>query len=127
MTVSKTPGRTIGPGLLPDDSANNEMFPSGAVLSPVMVTFCPSLNIGSEDVATGATGFAAVWAGGTTTVATGATVAVGGGAGVKEADASLLGVTAACGGASTGAGGATGAGAIGFGFMAIGGGVLSPR
>ena len=37
---------------------------------------------------------------------------------------SLLGLGAACG---AGAGGATGAGANGFGFMAIGGGVLSPR
>ena len=45
-------------------------------------------------------------------------------AGAKGAEASLLGLGAACG---AGAGGATGAGANGFGFMAIGGGVLSPR
>ena len=99
------------------------MFPSGAVLSPVTVTFCPSLNIGSEEVATGATAFAAVWGGGTTAGDTGVTAVGERGA----AGASLLGVTAACGGASTGAGGATGAGATGFGFMATGGGVLSPR
>ena len=32
MTVSETPGRTIGPGLLLDESANNGMFPPEAVL-----------------------------------------------------------------------------------------------
>ncbi len=127
MTVSETPRRTIGPGLLLDDSAYNDMVPSGVVLSPVTVTFCPSLNIGSEGDTTGTTDFAAVWGGGVTAGAVGVTVVEGGVDGVKGAETSLLGVTTACGGASVGAGGATGAGAAGFGFMATGGGVLSPR
>src|SRR5262245_17708120 len=60
MTVSETPRRTIGPVLPPDDSAYNGMFPSGAVLSAVTVTFCPSLNMGSREGATGAADPAAV-------------------------------------------------------------------
>ena len=111
MTVSETPGRTIGPGLLLDESPNNGMLPPGACSSTVTVTFCPSLNIGSS--------------GGTTAgAAAGATPVVGEVAGAKGAEASLLGLEAACG---AGAGGATGAGANGFGLMAVGGGVLSPR
>ena len=124
MTVSETPGRTFGPGLLLDESANNEMLPPGAISSTVTVTFCPSLNIGSRGGTTGAAGLAAVWGGGTTAGAAGATAVVGEVAGAKGAEASLLGLGAACG---VGAVGATGAGANGFGFMAIGGGVLSPR
>jgi hypothetical protein len=124
MTVSETPGRTIGPGLLFDESANNEMLPPGAFSSIVTVTFCPSLNIGSKGGTTGAEGLAAAWGGGTTAGAAGATAVAGEVAGAKGAEASLLGLGAACG---AGAGGTTGAGADGFGFIAIGGGVLSPR
>ena len=125
MTVSETPGRTIGPGLLLDESANNGMLPPGALSSTVTVTFCPSLNIGSREGAAGAPGLAAVWGGGTTAGAAGATVAAGEVAGVKGAKAPLLGLGEACG---AGAGGITGAGVDGFGFMAIGGvEVLSPR
>ena len=124
MTVSETPGRTIGPGLLLDESANNGMLPLGAIASTVTVTFCPSLNIGSRGGTTGVAGFVAVWDGGTTAGAAGATAVSGVVAGAKGAEASSLGMGAACG---AGAGGATGAGANGFGFMVIGGGVLSPR
>jgi hypothetical protein len=124
MMVSETPGRTSGPGLLLDESVYNEMFPSGAVLSPVMVTFCPSLNIGSEGGATGA--LAAVGGGGVVAGDTGVTATVGA-VGGKGAEASLPGGAMACGGAGIGAGGATGAGAAGLGFMATGGGVLSPK
>ena len=123
MTVNETPGRTIGPGLLFDESANNGMLPPGAVSSTVTVTFCPSLNIGSREGATGAAGLAAVWAGTTAGVA-GVTAVAGEVVGAKGAEASLLGLGAACG---AGAGGATGAGTNGFGLMATGGGVLSPR
>ena len=118
-----TPGRTIGPGLLLDESANNEMLPPGAVSSTVTVTFCPSLNIGARGGATGVAGFTAVW-GGTTAGAAGVTAVAGEVPGAKGAEATSLGLGAVCG---TGAGGAMGAGENGFGFMAIGGGVLSPR
>jgi len=124
MIVSETPGRTIGPGLLLDESANNGVFPPGAVSSAVTVTFCPSLNIGSEEGATGAVGLAAVWDGGMTAGAAGVMVTAGEVAGVKGGEAPLFGLATAC---DAGTGGATGAGAEGFGFMAIGGGVLSPR
>ena len=126
-TVSEIPGRTIGPGLLLNESANNGMLPPGAISSVVTVTFCPSLNIGSRGVTTGAEGFVAAWVGGTTAGAVGATAVAGAAGAVAEAkgaEASLLGLGAACG---AGARGATGAGTDGFGFMAIGGGVLSPR
>jgi hypothetical protein len=119
--VNTTPGRTIGPGLLLDESTNNEMFPPGAVSFPVTVTRCPSLNIGSEEGATGAAGLAAVWGGGTTA---GVVPTAGEDAGANGAEGPLLGLVSACG---AGIGGATGAGVEGFGFMAIGGGVLSPR
>lgn len=78
MTVNEVPGRTIGPGWLLDESANNEMVPPGASSSAVTVTFCPSANIGllREDTS-GAPGLAAVWAGGTVAGVAGAT-AVGG-------------------------------------------------
>src|SRR6185295_6274375 len=72
MTVSEAPARTIGPGLLLDESANNGILPPGAISSTVMVTFCPSPNIGSSVDTTGATGLAAVWGGGVTAGATGA-------------------------------------------------------
>ena len=124
MIVSETPGRTIGPGLLLDESANNGVFPPGAVSSAVTVTFCPSLNIGSEEGATGAVGLAAVWDGGMTAGAAGVTVTEGEVAGAKGGEAPLFGLATAC---DAGTGGATRAGAEGFGFMAIGGGVLSPR
>src|SRR5438477_4913050 len=90
MTVSETPGRTIGPGLLLDESANNGMLPPGAISSVVTVTFCPSLNIGSRGGTTGGEVFAAVWVGGTiagVVVVTGGAGAVAGG---KGAGASLL-------------------------------------
>lgn len=124
MTVSETPGRTINPSLLLDESANNGMLPPGAMSSTVTVTFCPSLNIGSRGGTTGAAGLVVVWDGGTAAGAAGATAVGGVVAGAKGAEASSLGLGAAGG---AGAGGATGAGANGFGFMAIGGGVLSPR
>src|SRR5262245_3666845 len=134
MTVSETPGRTIGPGLLLAESANNGILPPGAMSSAVTVTFCPSLNIGSR---VGVTGFAAVWDGGTTVGATGVTAVAGG-------DAGATGVTAVAGGdaGATGAGasglglgivgwvatgGATGVGAAGFGVAVIGGGGVSPK
>lgn len=123
MTVSEIPGRMVGPGLLLDESANNGLLPPGAVSFIVMVTFCPSLNIGSREGATGAAGIAAAWGGGTTAVAAGGTAA-GEVPGVKGAEVPLLGPGVACG---AGAGGTTGAGSDGFGFMAIGGGVLSSR
>ena len=103
------------------------MLPPGAISSVVTVTFCPSLNIGSRGGTTGAEGFAAAWVGGTTAGAVGATAVAGAAGAVAEAkgaEASLLGLGAACG---AGARGATGAGTDSFGFMAIGGGVLSPR
>ena len=121
MTVSETPGRMIGPGLLLDESANNGIPPPAAMSSAVTATFCPSLNIGSRG---GATGLAAVGGGGATTEAVGVTAVAEEVAGAKGAEASLLGLGAACG---AGVGGATGAGANGFGIMATGGGVLSPR
>ena len=125
MMVSEAPGRTIGPGLLLDESANNGMPPPRALSSTVTVTFCPSLNIGSREGAAVIPGLAAVWGGGAIAGAAGATVAAGEVAGAKGAEASLLGLEEACG---AGAGGITGAGVDGFGFMAIGdGGVLSPR
>ena len=124
MTVNETPGRTIGPGMLLDEFANNEMLLPGAVSSTVTVTFCPSLNIGSREGVTGAAGLAVVWGGGTTAGAAGTTAVAGEVAGAMGAAASSLGLGAVCG---AGACGAEGAGANGFGFMAIGGGVLSPR
>src|SRR5438132_6956340 len=102
-TVSEIPGRTIGPGLLLDESANNGMLPPGAISSVVTVTFCPSLNIGSREGTTGAAGFAAAWVGGTTAGAVGATAVAGAGAGAKGAEASLLGVGGACGAGARGA------------------------
>jgi hypothetical protein len=117
-----TPGRTIGPGLLLDESANKGMLPPGAVSFTVTVTFWPSLKIGAGGGAIGAADLAAVWGGETTAGAAGAMAVLGEVAGAKGAEASSLGLGAACG-----EGGATGAGANGFGFMAIGGGVLSPR
>jgi hypothetical protein len=107
-----------------DESANNGMLPPGAVSSTVTVTFCPSLNIGVIGGAPGAAGLAAVWGGGTTAGAAGETAVAGEVAGARGAEASSLGLGAICG---AGADGATGAGVNGFGFMAIGGGVLSPR
>jgi len=121
MTVSETPGRTIGPGLLLAESANNGILPPGAMSSAVTVTFCPSLNIGSRE---GVTGFAAVWGGGTTVGTTGVTAVAGGGAGTKGAGASGLGL-GVIGWVATG--GATGVGAAGFGVAVIGGRGLSPR
>ena len=119
--VSEIPGRMVGPGLLLDESANNGMFPPGAVSFTVTVTFCPSLNIGSREGVTGAAGLAAAWGSGTTAGAVGGTAAAGEVSGVKGAEVPLLGPGAACGA------GTTGAGSDGFGFMAIGGGVLSSR
>ena len=119
MTVSEAPGRTIGPGLLLDESANNGMLPPGAISSAVTVTFCPSPNIGLRGGTSGAPGLAAVCGGGTTAGAAGATPVAGEVAGAKGAGAWVLGLGAACG---------AGAGAAGFGLMVTGGGgVLSPR
>ena len=73
---------------------------------------------------TGAAGLAAVWGGGTIAGATGATAVAGEVAGAKGVEAASLGLGGACG---AGAGGDTGAWANGFGLMATGGGVLSPR
>ena len=94
MTVSETPGRTISPGLLLNESANNRMLPPGAVLSAVTVTFCPSLNIGSRE-GTGAAGLAAGWGGGMTAGAVGATAAAGEVPGAEGSEAMLLGLGAA--------------------------------
>jgi hypothetical protein len=125
MTVSETPGRTTGPGLLLAESANSGILPPGAISSAVTVTFWPSLNIGSRGGVTDAAGAAGVWIGGPTAGAVGVTTAaVGEVAGDKETEASPLGLGGACG---VGAGDGTGAGANGFGFVATGGGVLSPR
>lgn len=115
-----TPGRTIGPGLLLDESANSGMFPPGAVSSTVTVTRCPSLNIGVRGGATGAVGFDVVW-GGTIPGAAGATAA-GGAGGAAEVSSLGLGTASVAG-----AGEAMGAWANGFGFVAICGGVPSPR
>ena len=82
MMVNEAPGRTIGPGLLLDESANNGMLPPTAMLSAVTATFCPSLNIGSREVATG---LAVVWGCGTTAEA-------GEAGGAKGAEVSLLGL-----------------------------------
>lgn len=69
-------------------------------------------------------GPAGVLTGGATAGAVGvATAAVGEVGGDKGAEVSLLGLGGACG---VRAGGGTGAGANGFGFVATGGGVLSP-
>ena len=124
MTVSETPGRTIGPGLLLDESANNGILLPGAISSTVTVTFCPSLNIGSRGSMTGAAGLAAVWGGGTIAGAAGATAVAGAVAGAEGVEASSLDLGAASG---AGTGGDTGAGANGFGLMATGGGMLSSR
>jgi len=127
MTVSEAPGRTIGPGLLLDESANNGMLPPGAISSAVTVTLCPSPNIGLRGDTSGAPGLAAVWAGGTTAGAAGATAVAGEVVGAKGAGAWawVFGLGAACG---AGAGGAMGAGVAGFGLMVTGGGgVLSPK
>ena len=70
-----------------------------------------------------AAGPAAAWGGGLTAGATGVAAAVGEVGGDTGAEASPLGLGAACG---VRAGGDTGAGADGFGFVASGGGVLSP-
>ena len=124
--VSEVPGRTIGPGLLLDESANNGRFPPGAISSAVTVTLCPSLNIGSSGGATGAAGLAVVWGGEPTAGAAGVSAVAGEVAGAKGAWACVSGLGAICG---AGAGGAMGAGATGFGFMVVtgGGGVLSPK
>jgi len=120
MTVSEAPGRTIGPVLLLDESANNGMLPPGPISSAVTVTFCPSPNIGLRGDTSGALGLAAVWVGGTTAGAAGATAVVGEVTGAEGAGAWVLG--AACGA------GAMGAGAAGFGLMVTGGGgVVSPK
>ena len=95
MTVSETPGRTIGPGLLLDESANNGMLPLGTRSSWVTVTFCPSLNIGSREGTTGAVVLAAIWGGGTTAGAFGATAAAGEVPGAEGSEAILLGLGAA--------------------------------
>ena len=131
MMLSETPGRTSGPGLLLDESANNGMLPPGAVSSAVTVTFCPSLNIGSREGAAGTVGLAAGWGGGTNAGAAGATAAVEEVPGVEGAEAMLLGLGAACGvgaGGAVGVAGAAGVEACGFGLTVIcGGGVLSPK
>ena len=124
MTVSEAPGRTSASGLLLDEFANNGMFPPEAVSSAVTVTFCPSPNIGSRGGTFGAAGLAAVWGGETTAGAVGAAAVAGEVAGAKGAGAWVLGLGAVCG---VGADGTMGAGGAGFGFMVIGGGVLSPR
>ena len=126
MMVSEVPGRTIGPGLLLDASANIERFPPGAISSAVTVTLCPSLNIGSSGGATGVAGLAAVWGGETTAVPAGASAKAGAVAGATGVEAWSLGLGTASG---AGVGGAMGAGATGFGFIVVigGGGVLSPR
>jgi hypothetical protein len=85
MTVSDVPGRTIGPGLLLDESADNGMFPPGAISSAVTVTFCPSPNIGLRDATSGAAGLGVV--GGATGGAPGAASVGGGVAGAKEVGA----------------------------------------
>ena len=95
MTVSEIPGRTVSPGLLLDESANNGMLPPGAASSAVTVTFCPSLNIGSRGGATGTAGLAAGWGGGMTAGAVGATAAAGEVPGAEGAEAMLLGLGAA--------------------------------
>jgi hypothetical protein len=120
MTVSETPGRMTGPGLLLAESANSGILPPGAISSAVTVTFWPSPNIGSRGAVTDVAGAAAVLDGGSTA---GATAAGGEAGGDKGAEALSLGLGATCG---VGAGGATGDGANGFGFVATGGGALSP-
>ena len=90
-----TPGRTIGPGLLLDESANKGMFPPGAVSFNMMVTFWSSLNIGAGGGATGAADLAAVWGGETTAGATGVTAVAGEVPGAEGAEAMLLGLGAA--------------------------------
>ena len=71
MTVSETPGRTIGPGLLLDESANNEMFPPGAVFVCRDGHFLSFAEHRIERRCTGAPGLAAVWGGGATAGAQG--------------------------------------------------------
>ena len=92
MMVSETPGRTVDPGLLLDESTYNRMFPPGVVSLAVTVTFCPSLNIGSREGALGATGIAAVCGGG---AAAGATVSVGEVCEPSGAEAMVFGLGAA--------------------------------
>lgn len=81
MMVSETPGRTVDPGLLLDESTYNRMFPPGVVSLAVTVTFCPSLNIGSREGALGAVAGAA-----------GATVLVGEVCGAAGAEAMVFGL-----------------------------------
>src|SRR5262249_4638524 len=106
--VREAPGRTIGPGLLLDESANKGILPPGALSSTVMATFCPSLNIGSGEDMTGAAGLAAVWGGGATAGGAGATEVPGEGGGATGVEAWLLGLGTVSG---AGVGGATGFGA----------------
>jgi len=121
MTISETPGRTTGPGLLLAESANSGILPPGAISSAVTVTFWPSLNIGSRGAVTDVAGPAVVWGGGSTAGVTAAVGGVGGGGGLE---ALSRGPGAVCG---VGIGGDTGAGVNGFGFVATdGGGALSP-
>src|SRR5688572_22436657 len=128
ITVSEVPGRTIGPGLLLDESTVNEMLPPGAISSAVTVTFCPSPNIGLSEVTSGAAGLAVV--GGATGGAAGAASVGEGATGAEGVGAWALGLGAGCGAGTDGAiGGGAGAGTAGFGLMVVigGGGVLSPR
>lgn len=120
MTISETPGRMTGPGLLLAESANSGILPPGAISSAVTVTFWPSLNIGSRGAVRDVAGPAAVLGGGSTA---GVTVAMGEVGGDKGLESLSLGLGAACG---VGTGGDIGAGANGFGFVATGGGALSP-
>src|ERR1051325_2019792 len=104
MMVRKAPGRTIGPGLLLDESESKGILPPGDISSTVMVTFCPSLHIGSREDTTGAVGLAAVWGCGAT--AGGAGVPGEGGE-ATGGEAWLSGVGTVC---CAGVGGATGLG-----------------
>ena len=87
MMVSEVRGRTIGPGLLLDASANIGRFPPGAISSAVTVTLCPSLNMGSSGGATGVAGLAAVWGGETTAGPAGAPAVAGEVAGATGVEA----------------------------------------
>ena len=67
------------------------MFPPGAVLSAVTVTFCPSLNIGSREGAIGAVGLIAGWGGETAAGVPGVTEAAGAGSETDGVEAMLPG------------------------------------
>ena len=108
-----TPGRTTGPGFIPDGSRESGMVSAGMVGFPIAVTFCPSANIGDDTLTAGGGGEeTGVFADG----------GADGGAGSEAVGAETAGGGAVSGVEGTAGAGAAGAGGTGLGRMATGGG-----